>query len=745
MIIGIGGFLYIMFITVAWVLTIYTLNFYYLSYQSRHNVSHEKRQLRRTEVNDDLLPTVTVQLPLYNEKYVASRLIKAVCNMDYPKDKLEIQILDDSDDETVQIIKNLVEKYRSQGFNLIHIRRDVKRSGYKAGALRDGMKSATGELIAIFDADFIPPFWFLKKTVGHFSDPDVGLVQCRWGHINENYSVLTGAQALSLDLHFLIEQKAKSLNHLFMNFNGTAGMWRTSCIKDAGGWHTSTLVEDLDLSYRAQMKGWKSLLLEDIVVQAELPVQMNAAKRQQYRWAKGSMQVANKLLSNVILQRTVPLETKIQAFIQLTRHVVHPLFLIQFLIFPILLSLHYKVYSFSLAPLAGVVIYILIGPATYLYIISNLWPDRWQEKAKQYLYLIFFATGISVNNTIAILDAVAGGTNEFLRTPKFGIVKKGESWKNNEYALPFNKTSLLEVFFGLYGCISIFIAILTGNAVFAPIMIIQTFGFIYIAFFSMAHSSFLNNKCIIQHRNDHTIASEALSFVENRPDKYIESLSSVHKRYQVEPTEKNIKTPEIPRQSKTMLNRTPQTYYDNCNDNNPGNAPAMTASSQRLILFGVLGFLVFGALLALYGYEQTIYPIDKAIGYLSRAESAQTPQAVSGYLQSAQHLLPSNGNPVWSFPNPRTDFVLLQDELNAMVLRTKYISSVEPNSAAYNTGLEDLHESIRIVETNLQEATPYLYLSITNIIISSIWISVIILIFALLKRGSSKLKEYERT
>jgi hypothetical protein len=171
----------------------------------------------------------------------------------------------------------------------------------------------------------------------------------------------------------------------------------------------------------------------------------------------------------------------------------------------------------------------------------------------------------------------------------------------------------------------------------------------------------------------------------------------------------------------------------------------MTATSRRLILFGILGFLVFGASLALYGYDQTIYPIDKAIGYLSRAESAQTPQAVSEYLQSAQHLLPNNGNPVWSFPNPRTDFVLLQEELNAMVLRTKYISSVEPNSAAYNTGLEDLHESIRIVETNLQEATPYLYLSITNIIISSIWISVIVLIFALLKRGSSKLKEYERT
>jgi len=696
-------------------------------------------------VNEDFLPTVTIQLPFYNEKYVASRLIKAVCKLDYPKDKLEIQILDDSDDETVQIIKNLVEEYEYQGFNLIHIRRDMRRRGYKAGALRDGMKSATGELIAIFDADFIPPSWFLKKTVGHFSDPKVGLVQCRWGHINENYSMLTGAQALSLDLHFLIEQKAKSLNHLFMNFNGTAGIWRTSCIKDAGGWHTNTLVEDLDLSYRAQMKGWKSLLLEDIVVQAELPVQMNAAKRQQYRWAKGSMQVAKKLLSNVVLHRNVPLDTKIQAFIQLTRHIVHPLFLVQFLIFPLLLNLHYKLYSLSLAPLLGVIIYILIGPATYLYIISNLWPNRWQEKAKQYLYLIFFATGISVNNTIAIFDAIAGGTNEFLRTPKFGIIKKGERWNHNEYALPFNKTSLLEVFFGLYGCISIFIASLTGNAVFVPVMLLQTFGFIYIAFFSMAHSRSLDNKSVIQHKKEHTIASEALNFVKNRPERYSEAVSSVWKKYQVQPRGKNLETAEIARKSKTMLNRSPQTYYDKYNEESPGETHTMTASSQRLILFGVLGFLIFGAVLAVYGYEKTIYPIDKAIGYLSRAESAQTPPTVSQYLQAAQQMLPDKGNPVWSFPNPRTDFDLIQEELNAMVLRTKYISSVEPNSAAYNTGLEDLHQSIKIVESDLEEASPYLYLSITNIIISSIWLCVIILIFAALKRGGSKLKEYERT
>ena len=233
---------------------------------------------------------------------------------------MEIQVLDDSDDDTIELIKSIVNDYKLGGFDIIYLHRTV-RSGYKAGALKAGMKSAKGEFIAIFDADFIPPPWILKKTIGNFTDPKVGLIQCRWGHINENYSSLTEAQAVSLDLHFLIEQKAKSLTHLFMNFNGTAGIWRTSCINDAGGWHTSTLVEDLDLSYRAQMKGWKGFFLEDIVVEAELPVQMNAAKRQQFRWAKGSMQVALKLLIDVAVQKKIPIDTKIQAFIQLTRHI----------------------------------------------------------------------------------------------------------------------------------------------------------------------------------------------------------------------------------------------------------------------------------------------------------------------------------------------------------------------------------------------------------------------------------------
>lgn len=238
---------------------------------------------------------------------------------------------------------------------------------------------------------------------------------------------MTKAQAVSLDFHFFIEQKAKSLTHLFMNFNGTAGIWRTSCINDAGGWHTGTLVEDLDLSFRAQMKGWKCIFDEDLVVNAELPVQMNAAKRQQFRWAKGSIQVAKKLLIILLSHRKLPIDTKIQIFIQLTKHIINPLFLIQFLIFPILLLMNYKIYDTAWAPALGIVAYLLLGPITYLVMIRKIWRENWRTKAIQYLFMIFYASGISINNSVAIFDALLGKRNEFLRTPKFGIMEKIKS------------------------------------------------------------------------------------------------------------------------------------------------------------------------------------------------------------------------------------------------------------------------------------------------------------------------------
>lgn len=475
---------------IAWIMTIYTLNFNYLSYKSTRN-SLIHKITSKINLSDETCPLVTIQLPIYNEKYVATRLINAVCSMDYPKERMEIQVLDDSDDETSGIIEAIVDKYEKDGFTISAFHR-VNRSGYKAGALKEGLKLAKGEFIAIFDADFIPESDFLKKALYYFEDSKIGLVQGRWGHINEKYSILTKAQAVSLDLHFFIEQKAKSLSHLFMNFNGTAGIWRTLCIKDAGGWHTSTLVEDLDLSFRAQMKGWKCIFDEDLVVNAELPVQMNAAKRQQFRWAKGSIQVAKKLLIMLLSHRTLPIDTKIQIFIQLTKHIINPLFLIQFLIFPILLLMNYQIYDTALAPAFGIVAYLLLGPATYLIMIRKIWHENWKTKALQYLFMIFYASGISINNSVAIFDALVGKRNEFLRTPKFGIMEKNQDWRNNKYALPFTKTTLLEIFFSAYGCITIAISLLSGNPIFIPLIAIQTIGFFYVAYLSIIQSK--NNK-----------------------------------------------------------------------------------------------------------------------------------------------------------------------------------------------------------------------------------------------------------
>ncbi|MDQ3848838.1 MAG: glycosyltransferase, partial [Thermoproteota archaeon] len=600
----------------------YTLNFYYLAYHSRNNTRHERK--RRQKINlPTNLPAVTIQLPLYNEKYVVKRLIDSVCMMDYPKEKLQIQVLDDSDDDTVDLIRSIVDDYRFRGFDIVHVRRK-NRAGYKAGALKEGIKNAKGEFVAIFDADFIPPSWFLKRAIGHFyADRKLALVQCKWGHVNENYSSLTEAQAVALDLHFLIEQKAKSLSHLYMNFNGTAGIWRTSCINDAGGWHTSTLVEDLDLSFRVQMKGWRCLFLEDVVVDAELPVQMNAAKRQQFRWAKGSIQVASKLLSDVLFCRNIPLETKAQAFIQLTRHIINPLFLTQFLIFPMLLAMNYELYTVYWAPLISILMYVMMGPGGYLIIINKTWSgQKWREKAQQFFFLMFYSTGLSINNTVAVFDAVFGRENEFLRTPKFGIVNKGDDWKNKSYVLPFTKTTLLEIFFAIYGCMAVFISIFTGNSLYAPMIAIPTIGFIYVAYLSIMHSSFREQNRVVAMRDD--------------------------------PPTMTAREHSAGGVAATMTASTRDVDRYNYGKNRP------TFLNQRLIFAGMLIFLTIGASIAYYGYQNTMYVLDRAVGYIARAETAQTPEQLAKYTKMTQDLIPRDGNPIWLFPTPESDFSMIQ-------------------------------------------------------------------------------------
>lgn len=654
---------------------------------------------------------VTIQLPLYNEKYVSSRLIDAVCNMDYPKDRLEIQVLDDSEDDSREAVLASVQKKRLKGFNIHHISRQ-DRSGFKAGALRMGMQYAKGEFIAIFDADFVPPPEFLKRCLRYFSDSRVGLVQSRWGHMNENYSTLTEAQALSLDLHFLIEQNAKSSTHLFINFNGTAGVWRTSCIKDAGGWHTGTLVEDMDLSFRAQMKGWRLLFDKDIVVSGELPVQMNAAKRQQFRWAKGTTQLALKLLGELLLSKRIPVDTKFQAFIQLTRHVIYPMFLAQFILFPILLNTDNTPYRMAFSPFLGLLFYMLLGPVAYMYIIRRLWPKRWVSKARQYWILLFFATGISVNNTIAVFDAILSKKNEFLRTPKFGVVKRSDRWRDKDYVLPFNRTTLLEIFFSLYGCLSAFICIYSGSISFLPIILLQTIGLIYVTYLSIVDS---RKKLPTMSKGRREITRP-----QNPTSSTSENISNINGEVPV---------------SRRGKNTIPGFHLSH--------RRAWNAVISKAVLLVFLMLLAGGAIAAIYGYQYSIYPLDKSAGYLSRAQAAQSPDLVFLYLNNAKELIPPDGNPVWTFPNPRTDFTLISHDINAMQERALTISGLEPQSAEYNTALEDLHSSIRIIEMNLIEAQPYVYGSLNNIIFTGIWIGLILLTYNLIRRMRRKFRETE--
>ena len=346
---GPGAFLYFIFLTIGWILMVYTLNFYYLAYQSRNNIRHERKRRQKVEIPSNP-PVVTIQLPLYNEKVCCKALDRRRLHDRLSEREVPDQVLDDSDDDTAGLIKSIVDEYRFKGFDIVHMHR-TDRSGYKAGALKEGIKDAKGEFVAIFDADFIPPVWFLKNVIGHFyAHPKLGFVQCKWGHVNENYSTLTEAQAVSLDLHFLIEQKAKSLTNLYMNFNGTAGIWRTSCINDAGAGILARLSRILISSQRVQMKGWKCLFLEDVVVDAEAPSANERAKREQFRWAKGSIQVALKLLSDVCCIGAFQSKPRPRPSYKSTRHVINPLFLIQFLIFPMLLAMDYKLYTESWAP-----------------------------------------------------------------------------------------------------------------------------------------------------------------------------------------------------------------------------------------------------------------------------------------------------------------------------------------------------------------------------------------------------------
>lgn len=419
-----------------------------------------------------VLPAVTVQLPIYNELYVAERVIRAACKLDYPRDKLQIQVLDDSTDETLALIGELVDEARLAGIDIVHQRR-AERTGYKAGALAEGFATASGELIAVFDADFVPPVDFLLQTVGDFADPSVAFVQCRWGHVNREHSAITRLQALAIDAHFAVEQTARGLLGFWFNFNGTAGIWRAAAIADAGGWTADTLTEDLDLSYRAHLKGWRGHYRDDLVVPGELPAQISSFRRQQHRWARGSLECAAKLLSATWRSDATGL-IKIQATAHLTAYAIHLLLFTVAVLYPpmILAGLRFDgidtLYGFGY--LFGLT---SMAPALFFITGQRQVAGSWIGELPRILAASVLGSGLMLNTVRAATQILTRPNPEFERTAKFGIAEHDlvgagrsdrtdrqptESWLNKRYLLGLDRIVYAEAAFGIYCAFSATIA-----------------------------------------------------------------------------------------------------------------------------------------------------------------------------------------------------------------------------------------------------------------------------------------------
>ncbi|MEM6854001.1 MAG: glycosyltransferase [Planctomycetota bacterium] len=493
-------------LTIAYVLLItligtYGLHRYWLVFLFNRHRKHVARPAERF----DELPRVTVQLPMFNEGFVAQRIIDAACKIDYPADRLQIQVLDDSTDHSKQICADRVAYWRAKGVD-IEFRHRVDRTGYKAGALQEAMATATGELVAIFDADFIPPANFLKRTVHHFTDPTVGMVQTRWAHLNRDDSLLTRGQAIFLDGHFVVEHTARNRSGAWINFNGTAGLWRTTAIDEAGGWQHDTLTEDVDLSYRAQLKGWRFLFLPQVTCPAELPPEINAFKSQQHRWTKGSIQTAKKLLPTLI-KAPVPFKVKLEAFFHLTSPMVY-------LYITLFALLFYPAVFVNLQPMgngtwAGVFIGISLfmlgtASATAFYLTSQRAQKRsgWMTLL-QVPMLMSIGIGIALNNAVACLEAIFGHESPFIRTPKYGdtvaednnAASEAKSEIKNQKSkiaiIPIPSLKLwitfLEIGFGLLMLYCARLSLEIENTVVSlPFLVLFATGYLYVGLNSLA-------------------------------------------------------------------------------------------------------------------------------------------------------------------------------------------------------------------------------------------------------------------
>jgi len=469
------------------ILAVYGLHRYWLVYE--YFKYRQNRPPQPPEPSD--WPKVTIQLPIYNERYVVDRLIDAVAALDYPRDRLEIQVLDDSTDETQQVARAAVERQRALGLPIQYLHR-TNRVGFKAGALAEGLRQATGELIAIFDADFLPPPDFLRRTVPYLvADPKVGMVQARWTYVNRQYSLLTEIEAILLDGHFVIEHGARFRRGVFFNFNGTAGVWRRAAIEDAGGWHYDTLTEDTDLSYRAQLRGWKFIYLPEVECPSELPVEMNAFKTQQARWAKGLMQTARKTLP-LVLRAPVSWRIKAEAVLHLTANISYPLMVVlSVILLPAMIVRFYQGWFQMLLIDLPLFVASTCSVSTF-YLVSQreLYPKTWKRTFLLLPMVMAVGIGLCVRNARAVLEALFGIRSEFARTPKYRIEQKGQSWLRNKYRRRAGWSPVVELALGAYFLFTVFYAYQNENYATLPFLLLFVWGYLYTGILSLGQGMF---------------------------------------------------------------------------------------------------------------------------------------------------------------------------------------------------------------------------------------------------------------
>jgi len=462
------------------ILAIYGWHRYYLVYLYVRN----RDRTPKAGPPLDPVPVVTIQLPLFNELYVADRLIDAVCRIEYPADRLEIQVLDDSTDETRSVAEMAVRRWAAHGLDIKYYHR-TDRAGFKAGALEEGLKCARGEFVAIFDADFLPNPGFLTALMPHFGDPQIGMVQARWGHINQDYSLLTKIQAILLDGHFVLEHGARNRSGRFFNFNGTAGVWRRAAIDDAGGWQHDTLTEDLDLSYRAQLRGWRFAFVADVIAPAEVPVEMNAFKSQQHRWAKGSIQTCRKLLP-ALLRADLPLSVKTEAFFHLTANFNYPLMcVLSILMFPSMV-IRYNMGWYEMLLIDVPLFFAATFSVCNFYMVCQREIHRdWRARIKYLPFLMSIGIGLSINNTRAVFEALFNKQSDFARTPKYRIEGDADEWVGKRYRQSVAVQPLIELGLGLYFTATVFYAL--ANQIYGtlPFLVLFQIGFLYTGLLSI--------------------------------------------------------------------------------------------------------------------------------------------------------------------------------------------------------------------------------------------------------------------